>query len=95
MQVVHRAGYTQPEIHETKWDLYVILEGSGTVLIGSERINWVEGLPVEDQRPELSGATEFPVAKGDIVQVPARSWHQVTVPDAASITYALINVFED
>ena len=95
VQIIHRAGYTQPEIHETKWDIYVILDGSGTALLGGDRVNWVDGLPREEQRPELSGAHEFPITKGDIIHVPARSWHQVQVPDGQSITYALINVFED
>ena len=94
VQIIHRAGYTQPEIHETKWDVYVILDGSGTVLLGGERVNWMEGLPREEQRPELSGAQEFLVTKGDVLHVPARSWHQVKVPDGESITYALINVWE-
>src|SRR5690606_38305443 len=31
ISIVHREGYTQPEIHETKWDLYLILDGSGTL----------------------------------------------------------------
>ncbi len=95
VQIIHRAGYTQPEIHETKWDIYVILDGSGTALLGGERVNWVEGLPREEQRPELRGAQEFPITKGDVLHVPARSWHQVKVPDGASITYALINVYEE
>jgi len=95
VQIIHRAGYTQPEIHETKWDIYVILDGSGTVLLGGERVNWVEGLSREEQRPGLSGAKEFRITKGDILHVPARSWHQVKVADGASITYALVNVFED
>ncbi len=34
LQIIHRSGYTQPEIHATKWDLYVILDGSGTALLG-------------------------------------------------------------
>ncbi len=93
--IIYRSGYTQPEIHETKWDLYVVLDGSGTVLLGGERVNWVEGLPQDEQRPELSGAQEFHVTKGDILHVPARSWHQVKVADGDSITYALINMFED
>ena len=94
VQIIHRAGYTQPEIHTTKWDLYVVLQGAGTVLVGGERVNWIEGQPPEGQRPQLEGATAFDVAEGDILHVPARSWHQVEVPAGGSITYALINVFE-
>ena len=95
VQIIHRSGYTQPEIHATKWDIYVILDGSGTAYIGGERVNWIDdGRPQEEQRPRLSGAQEFQVTKGDMLHVPARSWHQVLTEDGESITYALINVFE-
>ncbi len=94
VQIIHRAGYTQPEIHATKWDIYVVLDGSGTVRLGGERVNWIDGLPPEEQQPQLSGAQEFQVTKGDILHVPARVWHQVVVENGRSITYALINVIE-
>lgn len=94
MSIVHRSGYTQPEIHELKWDLYVILEGSGTARLGGERVGWVSGLPTEQQRPELEGYQEFTVSKGDILHVPARTWHQLVTDPDSSITYALINIFE-
>ena len=31
---------------------------------------------------------------GDMLHVPARSWHQVLTEEGESITYALINVFK-
>ena len=64
VQIIHRAGYTQPEIHTTKWDLYVVLKGAGAVLVGGERVNWIEGQPPEGQRPQLEGATTFEVTEG-------------------------------
>ena len=94
VQIIHRAGYTQPEIHETKWDIYVVLKGSGTVRVGGERVNFIDGQPPEGQTPQLEGAQTFQATVGDILHVPARSWHQVVVPDGGAITYALINVFE-
>jgi mannose-6-phosphate isomerase-like protein (cupin superfamily) len=94
MSIVLREGYTQPEIHQGKWDIYVILEGSGTVLMGGTRIGWIEGRPPEDQRPGLAGATAFHVTQGDIVHVPARVWHQLVLEDGQSILYALININE-
>jgi mannose-6-phosphate isomerase-like protein (cupin superfamily) len=94
ISIVHREGYTQPEIHELKWDLYVILDGSGTVLVGGERVGWVEGRPADEQQPELRGAQAFEVTKGDLVHVPARVWHQVVLQPGAAMTYALINVNE-
>ena len=92
ISIVHREGYTQPEIHETKWDLYVILDGSGTLLVGGNRVGWVDGRPPEEQRPALEGATAFEVTEGDVVNVPAKSWHQIVLPEGAEMTYMLINV---
>ena len=95
ISIVHRTGYTQPEIHEEKWDLYVVVEGSGTLLVGGERTNWHDDdRPMEEQRPVLSGAQAFEVTKGDVVHVPARVWHQLVLEEGASMTYMLINVME-
>jgi|GEM_PF-552477 len=94
ISIVHRSGYTQPEIHELKWDIYVILEGSGTARIGGVRVGWVSGRPPEEQRPELEDYEEFHVSQGDILHVPARVWHQMLTEPEDSITYALINIFE-
>ncbi|MEX2583641.1 MAG: hypothetical protein WD766_10220 [Gemmatimonadota bacterium] len=92
ISIVHREGYTQPEIHETKWDLYVILDGSGTLLVGGNREGWVDGRQPEEQRPWLEGATAFEVTVGDVVNVPAKSWHQVVLEEGRKMTYMLINV---
>ncbi|MDH3208424.1 MAG: hypothetical protein OEO79_17615 [Gemmatimonadota bacterium] len=95
ISIVHREGYTQPEIHELKWDLYVILDGSGTLLVGGERTDWMsDGRPADQQRPGLRGAQSFQVAKGDVVHVPARVWHQVVLDEGQPMTYMLINVME-
>ena len=79
-QVIHRSGYTQPEIHELKWDIYVILDGSGIARIGGERVGWVDGLPSEQQQPRLEGFTEYQVSVGDILHVPARDCLLYTSP---------------
>jgi len=94
MSIVLREGYTQPEIHQLKWDIYVVLEGSGTVLMGGLRTNWRNDLPAEQQRPQLEGAESFRVTKGDIVHIPARVWHQLVLEDGESMLYALININE-
>lgn len=94
MSIVLREGYTQPEIHQLKWDIYVVLEGSGTVLMGGLRTGWDNARPAEGQRPGLTGAQAFRVTKGDIIHVPAREWHQLVLEEGESMHYALININE-
>ncbi len=92
VQIIHRSGYTQPEIHTNKWDIYVILSGSGTARIGGERVNFSDDRPQAGQMPQLEGFEEFQVSAGDMLHVPARVWHQMLTEPGESITYALINV---
>ena len=92
VQIIYRSGYTQPEIHTNKWDIYVILDGSGTARIGGERVNFRDDQPQAGQTPQLAGAEEFQVTVGDMLHVPARVWHQMVTEPGESITYALINV---
>lgn len=94
ISLILREGYTQPEIHERKWDVYVILEGSGTLLMGGERTNWIDGRPQEEQRPRLTGAESFEVTEGDVLHVPARVWHQLLLEEDQAMTYMLINIME-
>jgi mannose-6-phosphate isomerase-like protein (cupin superfamily) len=96
ISIVHRQGYTQPEIHEEKWDIYVVVEGSGTLLVGGQRINWInDGRTPDEQRPRLGGAQAFQVTEGDVMHVPARVWHQLVLDEGRSMTYMLINVMEN
>ena len=92
--IITRSRYTPPATRASKWYPHLILNGSGTAWIGGERVNWIDGLPPEEQRPRLEGAKEFQVTAGDMLHVPARVWHQMLTAPGTSITYALINVIE-
>jgi hypothetical protein len=72
----------------------VILDGSGTVLMGGQRVGWVDRRPPEEQRPELHGGVALHVTNGDIVHDPTRVWHQVVLESGAAATFMLINVNE-
>ena len=93
--MIHRSGYSRPEIHPEITDVYVILGGSGTIIVGGERVDWVEGQPRESQTPRIDGGQRFPVAKGDILNVPFGTWHQTVLAPWESVTYAIIKVIEE
>ena len=95
VQVIHRSGYSRPEIHPEITDVYVILGGSGTLIVGGERVDWVEGQPRESQTPRIDGGQRFQVAKGDIINVPFGTWHQTVLEPGESVTYAIIKVIEE
>ena len=69
----------------------------------NELVGWVDEIsPFYDAREYDAVVSSGEVVTAGLMaltlqemDVPARSWHQVLTEDGESITYALINVFED
>jgi mannose-6-phosphate isomerase-like protein (cupin superfamily) len=83
----------ESEMHEDKTQIYVIISGMGTQLLG--------GTPAKDNvAPEgqhnsigpLRGAKSYKLKPGDLVLIPPMTWHQ-TLPDAGqTLTYQMIHI---
>jgi len=83
----------ESEMHEDKTQIYVIISGTGTQLLG--------GTPAKDNvSPEgqhgsvgpLRGAKSYRIKPGDLVLIPPMTWHQ-TLPDAGqTLTYQMIHI---
>jgi mannose-6-phosphate isomerase-like protein (cupin superfamily) len=95
VQIIHRSGYSRPENHATLTDVYVILGGSGTLIVGGERVDWVDGQPAASQTPRIEGGQRFQIAKGDMINVPFGTWHQTVLEPGETVTYAIIKIIEE
>jgi mannose-6-phosphate isomerase-like protein (cupin superfamily) len=80
------------EMHEDKTQIYVILAGTGTQVLG--------GKPAMDKRAAsgdhtggaLSGGVSYKIRPGDWVVIPPLTWHQ-TIPDTpAGVTYGMVHI---
>ena len=80
------------ELHDGVTDIYYVVGGSGTVLVGGEIENRRVSRPGE-YLGQMAAGKPFKLQAGDILTIPPNMAHG-TVPDAGGMTYVLqkINV---
>ena len=90
--MVHRAGPGEAEFHETAADFTVIVDGAGTLILGGTVKDGHSTGAGEIRGPSIDGGKSYPVAPGDVINIPAKTPHQMTVPAGGNITYMVVKV---
>ena len=84
-------------IGEEHWnyaDLFVILDGSATVVTGGELVDAKTTAPGELRGSSVKGGSRQEVKAGDIVHIPAGTPHQMLLPEGATVTYFVVKIQE-
>jgi mannose-6-phosphate isomerase-like protein (cupin superfamily) len=93
---LHRGGSSStqpanPEQHEGVTDVYFVVGGSGTVVVGGQIPNRRTVRPGEYAGDPITGGQAFKLAAGDIFNIPPNTPH-ATMADAGGMTYVLMKV---
>jgi mannose-6-phosphate isomerase-like protein (cupin superfamily) len=91
---VHREGSGQAEVHERWADLFVVQSGSATLVVGGTIPNAKTTAPGEIRGSAIKGGAAQRLSPGDIVNIPARTPHQVLLDAGAEINYFALKVRE-
>ncbi len=83
-----------PELHEKFADIFIVVDGSATLLAGGELSNPTSIGPGEMHGTAILHATTTTLAKGDIVHIPANTPHQLLIPKGGTFTYFVVKVKE-
>jgi len=83
-----------PELHEKFADIFVVVDGSATLLSGGELANPTSTSPGEMHGTSILHAATTSLSKGDIVHIPANTPHQLLIPQHGTFTYFVIKVKE-
>lgn len=81
------------EVHDGSDDIYYVLEGTATLLLGGSLVEPNEISPGEWRAKASSGGQRYEVKKGDLIVVPRGTAHQRTVM-GKGFSMILIKVFE-
>jgi len=93
--MVHREGSGEAELHETEADVIFVTSGAGTLLIGGTMPGSRNTAPGEVRAPAVEGASsKQKMAVGDVLHVPPKIPHQVTLEPGKQITYFVLKVKE-
>jgi len=81
------------EVHDTSDDIYYVLEGTATLLLGGSLVDANEISPGEWRAKSSTGGQSYTIKKGDLIIVPRGTPHQRTVT-GKGFSMVLIKVFE-
>lgn len=81
------------EVHDASDDIYYVLEGEATLMLGGALVEPNEIAPGEWRSKTGSGGQRVTIRKGDLIVVPRGTPHQRTVT-GKGLSMILIKVFE-
>lgn len=81
------------EIHDSSDDIYYVLDGTATLLLGGSLVEPNEIGPGEWRAKSSTGGQSYTIKKGDVVIVPRGTAHQRTVT-GKGFSMILIKVFD-
>ncbi len=81
------------EVHDGSDDIYYVLDGTATLLLGGTLVEPNETAPGEWRAKSSTGGKSYTIKKGDLIVVPRGTPHQRTVT-GKGFSMVLIKVFE-
>ena len=93
-ELAYRFKDGQAEQHATMADIFIVLDGSATLLSGGEIVNAKTSGPGEVRGDSVRNGNRQKLNKGDIVHIPAGLPHQLVEPSSGGFTYFIVKAEE-
>jgi mannose-6-phosphate isomerase-like protein (cupin superfamily) len=90
--MVYRAANGEAEFHETAADFTIVEAGAGDLILGGTVKDGRTTGPGEIRGSSIEGGQTYRVLPGDIINIPAKTAHQMTVPPGGSVTYMVVKI---
>jgi mannose-6-phosphate isomerase-like protein (cupin superfamily) len=88
--IVRRDKTGDAELHMALNDIFVVKSGHAKITVGGQITGNRETAPTEWRGGDISGGTDYSLAPGDVLFIPAGVPHKVLVPAKATITYVTV-----
>jgi hypothetical protein len=90
--MVYRAANGEAEYHESAADFTIIEAGAADLILGGTVKDGHSTGAGEIRGPSIEGGKTYHVEPGDIINIPAKTPHQITVPAGGSVTYMVVKI---
>ncbi len=96
MDAIYRTKSGLAESHDVKSDLYVVVGGKGSVIVGGTMPGRREMArrPGEWRAPKIEGGKTYALEKGTVINIPSKTPHQIILEDGNTIAYLIIKVID-
>lgn len=88
--IIRRDKTGQTEVHMAFNDIYVVKSGHAKITVGGQVTGNRETVPTEWLGGDITGGTDYSLAPGDVLFIPAGVPHKTSVSPKGGITYVLV-----
>lgn len=92
VEVAHREATGGAELHETQNDVFFILSGEATLILGGTMVDPKLTEPHEYEAKSIQGGTRTKLVTGDVVHIPFKVPHQMILESGKQITYFVVKI---
>lgn len=90
--LAHREGDGEVEVHDKVADVFYIVSGEATLVVGGTVVGAHSSGPGETRGTSISGGVKKILGAGDAVHIPAKLPHQMLLANGKKITYFVVKV---
>lgn len=90
--VAYREATGSSEVHEHEADVFVVEDGTATIVTGGKVVNPKTQKPGEIRGTSINGGERHTLATGDIIHIPAGTPHQLLIEKGKPFTYFVVKV---
>ncbi len=89
--ITHREASGEAEVHDTKVDVFIVVDGKATLECGGTVVGAKKTGP-ETLGTSIRGGVKKTLEAGDIVHIPAKTPHQLLIEPGGKFTYFVFKV---
>ncbi len=90
----HRDKDGISELHAKVTDVFVIVKGEATLLVGGKVVGATAESPGELRGGKIEGGVKKAVSHGDVIHIPANMPHQFFVAPGKEVDYFVVKVWD-
>lgn len=90
--LAYREATGSSEVHEHEADIFVVKDGTATIVTGGTVVSPKTQKPGEIRGTSITGGERHTLATGDIIHIPAGTPHQLLIEKGKPFTYFVVKV---
>jgi mannose-6-phosphate isomerase-like protein (cupin superfamily) len=80
------------EYHDKTNHVFIMEEGEATLIVGGTPVDSKRTAPDQMRAPTLDGGKTYHLSHGDVITIPAKTWHWFKEVPSKTIAYYAVNI---
>jgi len=80
------------EYHDKTNHVFIMVDGEATFIVGGTEVDPKRTAADQMRAPSLNGGTAYHLTKGDVITIPAKTWHWFKDVPTKTVSYYAVNI---